>query len=125
MALSDGNREISLRKTTMRQLEPVRKDLYPQDSELPALAIRPISVTAPPSPGQKRDTSGILEYWLMIRRHQVAVAVAAVLGALAGFYTTLSAPRMYQAHATLEIQALNDNFLNIKELNPTHAGNSS
>jgi capsular exopolysaccharide synthesis family protein len=96
------------------------------DALVPAFH-QPISVTAHPmgaSLGQKRDASGLLEYWLMIRRHQVAVILAAVLGGVAGFFTTLSAPRLYQATATIEIQGLNDNFLNMKELSPTDQGGS-
>src|SRR5207248_11220859 len=89
--------------------------------------LQPISVSAPQagvSLGQKRDASGMLEYFLMVRRHQIAVILMTIAGALAGFFMTLSAPRMYQAHATMEIQGLNDNFLNMKELNPTDTGNS-
>jgi len=67
----------------------------------------------------KREYSGVLEYWNMIRRHPGAVIFAAFLGGLIGFLMTLSQPRIYQAHATIEIQSLNDNFLNMKELNPT------
>jgi len=58
----------------------------------------------------------------MIRRHPGAVIIAALAGCLFGFLRTLSEPRVYQAHATIEIQSLNDNFLNMKELNPTQEG---
>jgi succinoglycan biosynthesis transport protein ExoP len=104
----------------MRELEPVRND--------PGFALQPagpLSVPGPamraigPSGGIKRDYSGVLEYWQMVRRHQTAVITAAILGALVGFVLTLSQPRIYQAHTTVEIQSLNDNFLNMKELNPT------
>ena len=67
----------------------------------------------------------MLEYWLMIRRHQTAVILMAILGAVVGFFMTLSAPRMYQARTTIEIQAINDNFLNMKDLNPTDQGSYS
>src|ERR1041384_2296839 len=57
-----------------------------------------------PGPGLKRDYAGLLEYWQMVRRHKAAVIVATVLGGLAGFFVTLSSPRIYQARTTLEIQ---------------------
>src|SRR4051812_15708817 len=116
----------------MRQLEPVLRDSRPSEANapetVPQIPISPISGASgrPPAPlGQKRDSSGMLEYWLMIRRHQVAVVLVALAGAIVGFCMTLSAPRMYQAHATIEIQGLNDNFLNMKELNPNDTGGSS
>jgi capsular exopolysaccharide synthesis family protein len=74
--------------------------------------------------GGKRDYSGVLEYFHMVRRHQTAVIVAVILGGIWGFYGTLSEPRIYQAHATIEIQAMNDNFLNLKELTPTNDSGS-
>src|SRR6266700_1673487 len=104
----------------MRELEPVRKE--------PGLVLQPagpVPVSTPaafiptPSGAIKRDYSGVLEYWHMVRRHQRAVVAIAVLGGLVGFGLTLSQPRIYQARTTVEIQSLNDNFLNMKELNPT------
>ena len=32
---------------------------------------------------------------------------------------TLSAPRVYQSQLTMEIQGLNDEFLNMRNVNPT------
>src|SRR5438045_1837107 len=60
-----------------------------------------------PGPGLKRDYAGLLEYWQMVRRHKAAVIVATFMGGIVGFGLTLSSPRVYQAHTTLEIQGLN------------------
>jgi succinoglycan biosynthesis transport protein ExoP len=68
--------------------------------------------------GPKRDYAGLLEYWQMIRRHKVAVIMATVLGGLGGFLMTLSDARIYLARTSLEIQGLNEDFLNIKSVNP-------
>ena len=104
----------------MLELEPIRKNLQ-QGSLLPAL-VQPSASAASLPPGTswggKRDYSGVLEYWHMVRRHQTAVIAAAAIGAIVGFCQTLSEPRIFQARATVEIQSLNDNFLNMKELNP-------
>lgn len=74
--------------------------------------------------GGKRDYSGMLEYWNMVNRHRLAVVVAVIIGGIWGFCNTLSEPRIYMAHATIEIQAMNDNFLNLKELTPTNDSGS-
>ncbi len=106
----------------MQDLEPIRKT-PPLGFAMPTVGAARASVGAPGSSwGGKRDYSGVLEYWHMVRRHQTAVIVAAVLGAVWGFGNTLSQPRIYQAQSSIEIQSLNDNFLNLKELTPTNEG---
>ena len=104
----------------MLELEPVKRQLQP-GIVLPTLVTHPVSANPAPgtSWGGKRDYSGLLEYWHMVRRHQNAVIALAVLGAVFGFCRTLSQPRIYQAHATVEVQSMNDNFLDMKSLNPT------
>ena len=77
------------------------------------------------SSGLKRDYAGLLEYWQMIRRHKQAVILAAVLGAAGGYLVTVPAPRMYGAHTTIEIQSLNEDFLNMKNVNPTASDGGS
>lgn len=106
----------------MQDLEPIRK-ASPAGFAMPmapgAGGAR-ASVGSPGSSwGGKRDYSGVLEYWHMVRRHQTAVIVALILGGIWGFCNTLSDARIYQAHSTIEIEAMNDNFLNMKELTPT------
>jgi succinoglycan biosynthesis transport protein ExoP len=71
-----------------------------------------------PGPGLKRDYAGMLEYWQMIRRHKGTVVLAALFGVLGGLLLTLPEPRVYQARTTMEIQGLNDEFLNMKNVNP-------
>ena len=99
----------------MQPLEPIRRNPGP-DSNLPA--IPGMLSASEPQKGMKRDYSGALEYWQMVRRHKLAVVIAVLVAGLIGFYTTLSEPRIYQAHTTIEIQGLNEDFLNLKELSP-------
>src|SRR2546425_9537460 len=101
------------------------RDLIPANG-----AINPIVVVRAPvvetSSGFKREYAGLLEYGQMIRRHKLPVVLATVLGLAAGFLLTLPEPRIYQARTTLEIQSLNDDFLNMKNVSPTAmAGTSS
>ena len=69
--------------------------------------------------GLKREYAGVLEYWQMVRRHKVAVVVVSMLGAVAGFLYTLPQPRIYQAHTTIEVQGLNEDFLGLHNVSPT------
>jgi succinoglycan biosynthesis transport protein ExoP len=67
--------------------------------------------------------NGLVEYWRVILRHRATVVLLVCLGGLVGFLTTLPDTPVFRAHATLEVQSLNGNFLDFKELNP--AGNSN
>jgi capsular exopolysaccharide synthesis family protein len=90
----------------------------------PEISTPPLSYTARPAgeipgAGFKRDYSGFLEYWQMIRRHPATVILLTMFGASVGFVATLPDARIYQAHASLEIQGLNNDFMNMKSVNPT------
>jgi polysaccharide biosynthesis transport protein len=67
--------------------------------------------------GLKREYAGVLEYWQMVRRHKMAVAAFAVLGAAGGFLYTLPQARFYQAHTTIEVQGFNEDFLGLHNAN--------
>jgi succinoglycan biosynthesis transport protein ExoP len=94
------------------------RDLVPVNGAInPVLAGR-VPMGDTPS-GFKREYAGLLEYWQMIRRHKAPVVLATLLGLAIGFLLTLPEPRIYQARTTLEIQGLNDEFLNMRNVNPT------
>jgi capsular exopolysaccharide synthesis family protein len=80
-------------------------------------ASRPIPIDMT-GPGLKGDYAGLLEYWQMPRRHKGAVILVTCLGVLVGYITTLSSPRVFQAKTTLEVQGVNQEFLNMKNVNP-------
>src|ERR1700693_2886669 len=54
--------------------------------------------------------SGLVEYWRVVVRHKATVLLLFVLGGLAGFLYTLPETPIYRAHATIEVQGLNENF---------------
>ena len=58
--------------------------------------------------------SGLLEYWHMLRRRKGTFLLIAFLGLLAAVLFTLPQTPVYQARTTLEIQNLNENFLNMR-----------
>jgi len=70
----------------------------------------------------KTAESGLVEYWRVIVRHRSTVVLLCVLGGLAGFLLTLPQTPVYRAHTTVEVQGLNENFLNMKDLSPTAGG---
>lgn len=59
----------------------------------------------------------LLEYWYILRRRKGRLLIAAFLGLLGGILFTLPQTPIYQARTSLEIQGLNENFLNMKEGN--------
>lgn len=73
----------------------------------------------PESDGQDPGDGGLIEYWNILRRRKGLVLLVTFACALAGFVFTLPQTPVYQAHTTLEVQGLNENFLNIRDLSPT------
>lgn len=69
-------------------------------------------------------SGGLLEYWHILRRRKGTLLLIAFLGVLAALAYTLPQTPIYQASTTLEIQALNENFLSMGSVNPTTTGNS-
>ncbi len=61
----------------------------------------------------------LLEYWQILLRHKGVLCLVACLGLLAALLLTLPQTPVYQARTTLEIQNLNENFLNMRAVNPT------
>ena len=76
------------------------------------------------SSGDEEEKGGLIEYWKILRRHKGTLIVIAFIGALLGFLITLPQTPVYQARTSIEIENLNENFLNIKEINPTQSGMS-
>jgi succinoglycan biosynthesis transport protein ExoP len=73
------------------------------------------------SPSMMMDDqgSGLLEYWHMLRRRKGTFLLIAFLGLLAAVLITLSQTPVYQARTALEIQNLNENFLNMRAVSQT------
>src|SRR5579884_1429360 len=81
---------------------------------------------SPPTPNEDLETGGLIEYWRIIRRRKGTLILISFLGALTGFLITIPQTPIYQAKTSVEIVGLNDNFLNIKQVNPvTQTGATS
>jgi polysaccharide biosynthesis transport protein len=112
-----------------KELQTIPRDVHTETSSngVPRMSVSRSHVVTVPvaaSNGQ-RESGGLLEYWQMVRRHQGMVALAGVLGLVIGYLCTLPQKRTYQARTTLEIQGLNEDFLNMKNVNPTLSETSS
>jgi capsular exopolysaccharide synthesis family protein len=84
------------------------------------LMVRPPYVEAPYAEVMGEPGPGLLlEYWEILRRHTGTLLLAAFFGLLAALLFTLPQTPVYRARASLEIQNLNENFLNMREVNPT------
>src|SRR6185437_1831913 len=82
--------------------------------------------TAIPAPAWDKAGSGdqappslAVEYFHMLVRHRWAVLGAALCGALVGIAITLPKQPVYQAYTSLEVQGLNENFMNTHAVDPT------
>jgi len=59
------------------------------------------------------------EYWQILRRRKVALILIVVLGLLTSLLLTIPQTPIYQARGSIEIQNLNENFLNTRNVSPT------
>jgi succinoglycan biosynthesis transport protein ExoP len=84
-----------------------------------------VGYTTAPDPPPEPESGGLIEYWRILRRRKGTLLLVAFLGAIAGFLITLPRTPIYQVRTSLEVVALNQNFLNIKESNPLSEGGSS
>ncbi len=89
--------------------------------ERPSAPLAPaarLELNPPAQPGGA-EAGGLLDYWRILRRRKGMLILIAFLGALAGFLITVPQTPIYQARTTLEVQGLNENFLNMREVSPT------
>ena len=69
-------------------------------------------------------SSGLVEYWRVLLRHKGTLLLIGFLGAIVGYLFTVSDTPVYLTHATVEVQGINENFLNIRDVNPLSSGYS-
>ncbi|HEV2713903.1 MAG TPA: Wzz/FepE/Etk N-terminal domain-containing protein, partial [Terriglobales bacterium] len=68
------------------------------------------------------ESGALLEYWQTLRAHKAVVVLISLVGMVTGVLLTLPQTPVYRARTVLELQDLNDNFLNIKQISPVSAG---
>ncbi|MGA2326203.1 MAG: polysaccharide biosynthesis tyrosine autokinase [Bryobacteraceae bacterium] len=105
--------------------DPAPNELEPRFAPAGPPPARPGYFEPPDQDFDQAASGGLLEYWRMLRRRKGTLVLIAFLGALAGFLLTLPQTPVYQARLSLEIQSVNENFLNMRDVNPTESGSSS
>ena len=78
-----------------------------------------------PITADESSIRGILEYYRILFRRKGTLLLITVLGGLIALVLTLPQTPVYQASTSLEIQGINDNFLDMKDVDPTSTGNYS
>jgi capsular exopolysaccharide synthesis family protein len=79
--------------------------------------VEPIRMEAAPTPGY----GNLRDYWEVIIRHKVTLMCFAVTGlVVAILFSLVQAPR-YRARTSLEIQNFNENFMDLKSMDPTNS----
>src|SRR6267142_1841540 len=63
--------------------------------------------------------TSLFEYGQLLLRRKGTILIAAVLGTGLGLLVSMPRTKVYQARTTLEIQGLNENLLNTREVNPS------
>src|SRR5437773_7315730 len=79
----------------------------------------PLQARFMPEQQEEASREGVVAYWRMVMRHKWIVVLVAFLGTVAGILFTLPQTPIYQSSTSLEVQGLNENFLNLENLNPT------
>src|SRR5258707_15457161 len=62
------------------------------------------------------EDPAVVDLGEFIRHHYRILLATTLLGLFAAFVVTKSQPSMFRAAATIEVQDLNENFLNLKEV---------
>ncbi len=75
-----------------------------------------------PGADEDEEEGGLLEYWRILRRRKGTLIIGAVLGLLIGIVVTLPQTPIYQAGTTLEIQSVNQNFMDMQNVQQTVEG---
>src|SRR2546423_613142 len=71
------------------------------------------------------EPATLLEYWRILNRRKGALFLFAVVSTLLGFLLTRAQSPVYRARTLLEIESLNEDFLNMRNVSPVASqGNS-
>lgn len=71
-------------------------------------------------PEEPESGGGLLQYWQILRRGKWTLILLAILGTVAAVLLTLPQSPLYLARTTIEIQPLNEDFLNMRQVSPVH-----
>ena len=89
--------------------------------------VQQIPYSERPQQGEKPadDSIGVLEYIRIVRRHRGTIILFAFLGLLAAVLYTMPQTPLYRSRTVIEIQNMNNDFLNTRQVNPVSEDNQS
>ena len=67
----------------------------------------------------------LLRYWKVVKRRKLLIICIALAGGLAGFLLAVRQTPRYQSRLLLEVQSLNEDFLNMRSVDPTQVNYSA
>ena len=100
-----------------QDLTPHRR--HPQMPDMTGYQPIPVYAPAPAPPPIDADSEGLSASLKVLWRHRWGMAAIIVICTAAAYLATKTQTPAYQARTTLEIQNLNENFMNMRELDPT------
>lgn len=71
-----------------------------------------------PQPAPADRDAGVAGYWGLVKRRKFLVVAGAILGAIVAFVVLVLQQPIYQAGATIEIEGLNEGFMNMGASDP-------
>jgi polysaccharide biosynthesis transport protein len=69
-------------------------------------------------PADEPEAPGLVEYWRILSRRKGTLILVSFLGLAAAVLITVPQTPIYQSSTAIEIQDINDDFLNIKQVTP-------
>jgi succinoglycan biosynthesis transport protein ExoP len=104
----------------------VARPSYPGYGMQTSRGFQPIPLPEQPGSGKPADDSiGVLEYVQMIRRHRGTVILFAFLGLLIAVLYTMPQTPLYRARGVIEVQNINNDFMNMRAVSPVADDNNS
>ncbi|HEX8984142.1 MAG TPA: polysaccharide biosynthesis tyrosine autokinase [Bryobacteraceae bacterium] len=92
--------------------------MQPSPSPSPNAAVEPYQGSC--EPGYLAPPPGsLLEYGRILRRRKGALLLLTCVGGISACLFTLPQTPLFQARTSIEVQGLNENFLNLRDVNPT------
>lgn len=91
-----------------------RENIVAPSSKFGALAAATHVISASNAKPAGENTA--LKLWAFLRAHCKLLALSTILGCLGAYVVTASQTPVYRAQGSLEIQDLNENFLNLREV---------
>ena len=87
----------------------------------PAQLPAPTWDIAPAEAADEGEWRGLLDYARLLYKRKWTLALALVAGIIVTAASTVTQTPTYESQATLEVQGVNDNFLNLQNIDPTAA----